>query len=248
MKGGKKMQVKEVAELVGISVRTLHHYDKIKLLQPHETSAAGYRIYSNDDLMRLQHILFFRELGFPLKKIKDILDSPLFERQEALELQHQMLLEKRQRLEQMIQTIEKTIQHTKGEIEMTNKEKFQGFDFSSNPYEEEARQRWGDKAVDQANEKTKKFTDQDQEAFNQIYRDLAKVRHLPADSSPAQEEIEKWYQYLNSIAPYSPEMFKNLGEMYITDTRFTKNIDQFGEGLALFMRDAMAVFADNNIK
>lgn len=239
------MKVKEVADLVGISVRTLHHYDKIDLLKPHQISDTGYRFYSDEDLMRLQNILFFRELGFPLKEIKAIIDSPLFERQEALTLQRQMLFEKRQRIDQMIQTIEKTIQHTKGEIEMTQEEKFQGFDFKSNPYEAEARKRWGDQVVDEANKKAQKFTPQDQNDFNQIYRDLAAIRHLPADSPQAQMEIEKWYHFLNKTTHYSPEMFKGLGDMYVADPRFTKNIDQFGEGLAVFMRDAMNVYADN---
>ena len=89
------MKVKEIADLVGISVRTLHHYDEIGLLIPEKTTDAGYRVYSDKNLETLQQILFFKELGFPLKKIKEIIDSPSFDRQEALELQHKMLLEKR---------------------------------------------------------------------------------------------------------------------------------------------------------
>src|SRR5690554_1769322 len=100
------MKVKEVADLVGISVRTLHHYDEIELLIPEETTEAGYRVYSDEDLETLQQILFFKELGFPLKKIKEIIDSPSFDQQEALIMQHNMLLEKKRRLEKMIGTIE----------------------------------------------------------------------------------------------------------------------------------------------
>ncbi len=96
------MKVKEVADLIGISVRTLHYYDEIGLLSPDKTTEAGYRIYSEKNLETLQQILFFKELGFSLKKIKEILDSPTFERQEALKLQHKMLLEKRSRLDKMI--------------------------------------------------------------------------------------------------------------------------------------------------
>ena len=145
-----KMKVKEVADLVGISVRTLHHYDEIGLLAPSETTEAGYRLYSDDDLEKLQQILFFRELDFPLKKIKSILENPSFDKNEALQLHRKALLEKRSRLDQMIATIDKTIQFAKGEINMTNEEKFAGFDFSQNPYEEEARERWGDEAVDRS--------------------------------------------------------------------------------------------------
>lgn len=240
------MKVKEIADLVGISVRTLHHYDEIGLLIPEETTNAGYRIYSNENLKTLQQILFFRELDFPLKKIKKIIDSPSFDRQEALEIQHKMLLEEKNRLDKMIRTIEKTIQHSKGEIQMSNQEKFEGFDFSHNPYEQEARDKWGDKAVDEANEKVKNKTALDQEKFNEIYRNLAAVRNLAPDSKEAQKEIKVWYQFLNKMQNYSLEAFKGLGQMYVYDERFTKNIDKFGEGLSAFMRDAMAFYADNN--
>jgi len=244
------MKVKEVADLVGISVRTLHHYDEIGLLKPEEITESGYRVYSERNLETLQQILFFKELGFPLKKIKEIINSPSFDRQKALEVQHTMLLERRRRLDKMIRTIEKTIQYSKGEIQMSNKEKFEGFDFSHNPYEKEARELWGDAAVDESNAKManwsqfekKEFT----ERFNAIYKNLAALRHLPADSKEAQAAIKEWFVFLNEMGNYSLEAFKNLGQMYVDDVRFTKNIDGFGQGLAKFMRDAMAVYADTN--
>ena len=238
------MKVKEVADLVGISVRTLHHYDEIGLLIPEQTTSAGYRVYSDENLEKLQQILFFRELGFPLKKIKEIVDSPSFERQEALMLQHRMLLEKKKRLEKMIGTVEKTIQHSKGEIEMSNKDKFEGFDFSINPYEQEARKKWGDKVVEEYNEKAKNITRSDPDKFNVIFRKLASIRHLSPDSKEAQEGINEWYQSINKLGNYSLDAFKGLGQMYVADERFTKNIDGFGEGLARFMCEAMAIYAD----
>lgn len=235
------MKVKEVAKLVGISVRTLHHYDDLGLLIPERTTEAGYRVYSDENIDTLQQILFFKELGFPLKKIKEIINSPSFERQAALELQHKMLLEKSKRIDQMITTIEKTIQHSKGELRMSNQEKFVGFDFSHNPYEQEARAKWGDQAVDEANQKAKNI---DQDDFNTIYRNLAEIRHLAPDSEESQKGIDQWYQFLNKMGKYSLDAFKELGQMYVADERFTKNIDQFGEGLAKFMCDAMAIYAD----
>jgi len=240
------MKVKEIADLVGISVRTLHHYDEIGLLIPTDTTDAGYRIYSDDNLETLQQILFFRELGFSLKSIKEIIHSPSFDREEALTKQHKMLLKKRSQLDKMIHTIEKTILHEKGEIHMSNEEKFEGFDFSHNPYEQEAREKWGDKAVDEANEKVKNMDAFDQENFTKIYQDLAKVRTCAPDSKEAQKEIQKWYEFLNNIHSYSLEAFKGLGQMYVQDERFKKNIDAFGEGLAKFMCDAMAFYAENN--
>lgn len=246
------MKVKEVANLVGISVRTLHHYDAIGLLSPEETTESGYRIYSNNDLEVLQQILFFKELGFPLKKIKEIINSPSFNREEALELHRKMLLEKRSRIDEMIATIDKTTQHSKGEINMSDKEKFAGFDFSHNPYEQEARDRWGDKAVDESNAKINKMSKDEQkglgEEFDRIYQELAALRHESPESDEAQAGIKVWYDYLNKIGNYSLEAFKGLGQMYVDDERFTKNIDKYGQGLSVFMRDAMAVYADRNKK
>ncbi|MDF2963574.1 MAG: antibiotic resistance transcriptional regulator, MerR family [Paenibacillus sp.] len=243
------MRVKEVADLVGISVRTLHHYDEIGLLTPEETTESGYRLYSNDNLELLQQILFFKELGFPLKEIKNIISRPSFDRQEALTLHRKMLLEKSRRLDKMIATIEKTIQHTKGEIQMTNKEKFEGFDFSHNPYEQEARERWGNEAVDNSNAKIGSMSKDEQQAMSEqmtsIYKKLAALRNNPPESEESQEAIKEWFHFLNNMGNYSLDAFKGLGQMYVDDERFTKNIDTFGEGLAVFMRDAMAVYADN---
>lgn len=249
LKGGRDVKIKEVADLVGISVRTLHHYDAIGLLIPEKINDANYRQYSEADLERLQQILFFKELGFSLKKIKTILSQEQYDQVETLELQHSLLIRKKQRLETMIQTMEKTIQYKKGEITMTNEEKFAGFDFSKNPYEQEARERWGNQKVNEANKKLhQKGTDGFQEKMNQLFFDLAKIRHEDPTSEEAQRVIEKWYELLNEIHEYSLEAFRQLGQMYVMDERFTKNIDQFGTGLAQFMCEAMDVFAEKNNK
>lgn len=245
------MRVKEVAELVGVSVRTLHYYDEIGLLTPDSTTESGYRLYSDDNLDTLQQILFFRELGFSLKEIKRILGSPSFNRQEALIMHRKMLRKKRDQLDKMLGTIDKTIKHLKGELEMANEEKFRGFDFSHNPYEEEARKIWGDKAVDDSNTKIACMSEDKQRALveemESIYRRLAALRHGPPESDEAQAAIKAWYDLLNAnFSTYSPETFKTLGQMYVDDERFTESIDRFGKGLAVFMRDAMAVFADRN--
>jgi DNA-binding transcriptional MerR regulator len=246
------MRVKEVAELAGISVRTLHHYDEIGLLTPEKTTPAGYRLYSERDLEKLQQILFFRELDFPLDQIKRILDDPKFDRAEALTMHRKLLLEKRERLDRLIATIDKTMLHMKGEIRMTNKEKFEGFDFSRNPYEREARERWGDKAVDESNARLGKMSKEEQAEFAremaEVYTQLAALRHSSPASDEAQAAIKKWHELLNRMGTYTPEAFKGLGQLYVDDERFTKNIDRFGEGLAVFMRDAMAVYADNLMK
>ncbi|ERN55148.1 MerR family transcriptional regulator [Alkalihalophilus marmarensis DSM 21297] len=236
------MKVKKIAELVGISVRTLHHYDEIGLLKPDTISEAGYRYYSESNLDTLQQILFYKELGFSLKQIKEVLEDPRFNQEKALVWQRKMLLEKRDKLNQMIVTIDKTIQYKKGDIHMTSEEKFKGFDFSHNPYEKEARERYGDKKVD---ETAKGMTQERQEEMNNLYRELAAIRQTDPASKEAQEAIKKWFILLNKIGSYSLDAFKGLGQMYILDDRFTKNIDQFGEGLAQFMSEAMGSYADD---
>ncbi|MCM3489214.1 MerR family transcriptional regulator [Alkalihalophilus marmarensis] len=236
------VKVKKIAELVGISVRTLHHYDEIGLLKPDTISEAGYRYYSESNLDTLQQILFYKELGFSLKQIKEVLEDPRFNQEKALVWQRKMLLEKRDKLNQMIVTIDKTIQYKKGDIHMTSEEKFKGFDFSHNPYEKEARERYGDKKVD---ETAKGMTQERQEEMNNLYRELAAIRQTDPASKEAQEAIKKWFILLNKIGSYSLDAFKGLGQMYILDDRFTKNIDQFGEGLAQFMSEAMGSYADD---
>ncbi|REK71805.1 MerR family transcriptional regulator [Paenibacillus paeoniae] len=243
------MKVKEVAKLAGVSVRTLHHYDEIGLLIPDQLTESGYRVYSEQNLEQLQQILFFRELGFPLKKIKEIVTSPDFDRLEALKLHEEMLVEKKKHIDTLLQTVAKTIQHARGEVHMSHKETFQGFDFSSNPYEQEARERWGDQAVDESNAKVAKMKkngqmEKFQEDMNGLYARLAELRHTDPASEDAQAAIGEWYRMLSQMGSYSAEAFKGLGQMYVADERFTKNIDNFGEGLAVFMRDAMAIYAD----
>lgn len=245
------MKVKEVSHLSGISVRTLHHYDEIGLLKPESTSSSGYRLYSEDNLETLQQILFFRELDFPLKQIKGIIHSPSFDRKEALTLHRQTLLDKRKRIDKMIATIDKTTQYMKGDIHMSNKEKFAGFDFSDNRYEEEARKRWGNKAVDKTNATISALSHDEQQSLGEemtaLFEQFATIRHLSPTSENAQSAMKEWYHFLNKTGHYySLAAFKGLSDIYVSDERFTKNIDQFGEGLAQFMCEAMTIYAEKN--
>lgn len=249
-----EMTVKEVADLVGISVRTLHHYDSINLLKPDNTTEAGYRLYNDKSLEKLQQILFFKELDFPLKKIKEILNDPSFDTKEALRLHKEMLLEKRLRIDKMIETIDKTNLHLKGEINMTKEERFEGFDFSQNPYEQEAKEKWGEKTVDKANEQLANMPKQErlekEDEMNTIFRELASVndKEKSPASKEAQQLIQNWYDFLNDNInyEYSLEIFKGLGEMYVADERFTKNINRFGDGLAQFMHEAINIYVENH--
>lgn len=247
------MKVKEVAELVGVSIRTLHHYDQIGLLTPKEITDSGYRLYSEENLETLQQILFFKELGFTLKEIKNIINSPSFNRQEALILQRKMLLEKRNKVDKMLETIDKTIKHMAGEIQMTNEERFEGINFGFNQFEEEARRRWGNQSIDEINAKLKgMFKDEQKDLsdrWDMIFNKLACLRDQSPESQEVQATIKEWYDFLNkNFSNYSLDAFYGLGQLYINDERFTKNIDQYGEGLAKLMSEAMKVFTNNQIR
>lgn len=243
------MKIKELADIAGVSVRTLHHYDKIGLLTPGTDKMNGYRDYTDEDISRLQQILFFRQLNFKLSQIKDILDSPNYDKAEALQMQKDIILKEQSRLNSILKLIDKTIISEKGEMTMTNKEKFEGADFSHNPYEEEAREKWGSNTVDKSKRNLERAgTKETEQRFNEIYTELANVRHLEPGTKEAQQQIHEWYEFLNEIGEYSPEMFKGLGDMYVEDKRFTKNINKFGDGLAQFMQRAINIYYENHKK
>lgn len=245
------MTANEVSELTGVSVRTLHYYDAISLLRPHRHPLNGYREYTDEDLDQLQQILFFKECGFPLVKIKSLLEHPDFDWNKAFALQKKYLLHERQRIETMLDTLEKSMKTKKGKLEMSQKEKFHGFDFSSNPYEEEARQLWGDDAVEKSNahlsslSKEEKVNVADQTDY--LFRELANICQETPDSKTAWQAMEKLYQYFNTNFGYhyTLEAFAGLGQMYVDDERFTANIDKYGQGLSRFLCEAMHFYAQN---
>lgn len=246
------MNAKLVSQLTGLSIRTLHHYDEIQLLSPKRNPDNDYREYSDEDLNILQQILFFKECGFSLAKIKEIITSPTFDRLQAFELQKNHLIDEKNRIETMIETIIKSIKNIKGEITMSNKEKFEGFDFSKNPYEEEARKRWGDEVIDKSKAHLASYSKEDQKEMEKrmghLFARLASIRHLDPASPEVQKEMTYMFAFFNNSFgyTYSLEAFGGLGQMYVQDERFTKNIDQFGEGLAKFLSEAMTIFSKTN--
>lgn len=243
--------VKAVADMTGITVRTLHYYDQIGLLRPAAVSPAGYRLYADADLVRLQQILFFRELGFSLQEIKTILDSPDFDPCEALRQHRRALLERQERLQRLIQTVDRTLERMEGEMKMGKdeiKELFDGFDPSE--HEEEARQRWGgSREFAESVERTRRYRKEDWTAIQaeaaEIYQNLAARMDRRPDDPEVQAWTGRWHQHINKwYYTCSPEVFRGLGELYVADERFTKNIDKTKPGLAAFMKEAMAVYAD----
>lgn len=246
------MNTKEVANLTGLSVRTLHHYDEIGLLSPRRNRENGYREYDEGDLDALQQILLFKACGFSLAQIEKILRSPSFDRNAALALQKKTLRHEKRRIETMLDTLEKTMRATKGELTMTQDEKFAGFDMNRNPYEGEARTLWGDEAVDRSNAYIGGLSEEEKgdvsRGLDGLFTRLAAVRGEKPDSPAAQEAIDEMYRHFNENFGYhySLEAFAGLGRLYVEDARFTKNLDRYGEGLAAFLAEAMGVYASLN--
>ncbi len=248
------MNAKEVAKLTGISVRTLHHYDAIGLLCPGRNKENGYRQYSEEDMDQLQQILFFRECGFPLTKIQKLLNSSSFNREEAFQLQKKYLLHEKKRIETMLETLNRSLRSMKGEITMSLTEKFGGFDMNNNPYEEEARRLWGDETVDRSNAYVASLTVEEKDSIakgmDQLFTELAAIRQENPASETAQKAMAGMYQHFNKNFgyQYTLEAFAGVGQMYITDTRFTENVDKYGAGLSQFLAAAMKIYADNQTK
>ena len=242
--------VKAVADLASVSIRALHHYDHIGLLRPASVSPAGYRLYTETDLERLQQVLFFRELGFSLGEIKRIMHSPRYDRQGALREHRRLLLEKRQRLDTLIQSVERTIESLEGGIKVSEKEMFAGFDQQQiDAWTEEARERWGPEHVDESVRRTRRYGKADWQAINSESGALTRIIADNLERGPAdpavQEQVGRWHRLINERCyDCSLEIFRGLGDLYVDDPRFAANYEQVRPGLARFMRAAMHLYVD----
>lgn len=248
------LHVKEVSEMAGVSIRTLHHYDAIGLLAPSSTSPAGYRVYLEQDLERLQQILFFKEIGFSLNEIKEILESPGFDRAKALLAHRELLMEKRDRMDQMIRTVERSLKSIQGGLQMEEKELFEGFDMNrikehQEKYRDEARQKWGEDIVDASERRVKGYSEEKWSglyaAMDDIYKRLASRMEAGPKDPEVQEAVQAWHHFItDNFYDCSLEIFRGLGNLYVDDERFTANIDKHKPGLAQFMKDAMHIYCD----
>lgn len=248
--------VKEVSDMVGISVRMLHYYDSIGLLKPESISPAGYRLYDQNSLEKLQQILFFKELDFSLCEIKDILSSPGFDRKHTLKSHRELLITKRNRLDKIINTLENTIKTIEGGLEMDNKKMFEGFDISEieehkKKYEAEVKERWGNTdAFKESQKRSSKYNKNDwakiAEGGNEIFKKLASLMSKDPGDLEVQEAIGAWRSHISKyFYECTPEILKGLGDMYVNDPRFTENIDKYGKGLSAFLRDAINLYCDS---
>lgn len=236
--------VNEVSKITGVSVRTLHHYDAIGLLKPTKVTAAGYRMYDDTAISRLQSILLFRELQFPLKEIKRILDSPDFDPMEALTQQIELLELQYKRIGALI-SFAREIKN-KGVTTMN----FAAFDKSEiEQYKAEAKAKWGD---------TQAYKDYEQRAATQsdlksdeiarrlmaMFAEIGTLRQLSPSAKEVQERIAALQKFItDNCYACTDEILNGLGQMYVDDERFQKNIDKAGgDGTAEFVRQAISVY------
>jgi len=245
--------VQKLSNLAGVSTRTLRYYDEIGILKPARINSSGYRIYGQIEVDRLQQILFYRELGLSIDKIKDAITSPTFDDSNALKEHRENLLEKRKQLDLLISNVEKSIASKEGRIKMSDKEKFEGFkqkmiDDNEKKYGEEIRKKYGNDRIDQSNAKLRNMS---QEQYDEMTKLTEEVNIALAEAfktgdpagelaQKAAELHKKWLTF--SWNEYSKEAHAGLAQMYVDDERFTAYYDKEQPGTAEFLRDAIFIY------
>ena len=243
--------IKTIAQLSGVSARTLRYYDELGLLKPKRINSSGYRIYGEAEVDRLQQILFYRSLDMKLEAIKEVLDQPDFHLITALEEHYKQLVKKRASIDDLISTVEKTLRYQKGESTMTNSEKFEAFKTkkiqeNEAAYGQELRDRYG---IDKMNASNKKFTNLTEVQFqkmNEVEETLISLLHSSLVASPVTTEVKKeltklhkdWLSY--TWPSYSVDAHKGLAEMYLADERFKTYYDErAGDGATTILVEAI---------
>lgn len=246
--------INQLAKIATISVRTLHHYDEIGLLNPSRLRPNGYREYEEAELLKLQQILFFRELDFPLAEIKRIISSPHFNMRLALTDQRQLIELKKKRLDGLIATIDKTLKKITHHTRMHDNELYTSFDTAEeDQYAAEAKARWGHtEAYKQSQERYKKMSKDDiariKKESDELMKKIVANRAQGAQSPDIQQLIAQHYNNLRHFYEPNLEMYRGLAEMYVADPRFTAYYEKYDKNLAQFMKEAMCAFCDAEAK
>ena len=245
--------VQKLAHLAGVSTRTLRYYDEIGILKPARINSSGYRIYGQEEVNRLQQILFYRELGVSLDSIKTIVTAPSFDGAAALREHREKLLEKKEQLELLIANVEKTISLTEGRIQMSNKERFEGFkkkmiEENEKKYGKEIREKYGNDTVNRSNEKVMNMTQEQHDEVTALAEQVTvtlaeafKTGDPAGDLAQKAADLHKqWLCYYWN--EYSKEAHAGLAQMYVDDERFTAYYDKEHPGTAEFLRDAIHIY------
>lgn len=249
--------VQKLAKMAGISTRTLRYYDEINILKPARINSSGYRIYGQEQVDKLQQILFYREMGVSLEQIKGIINEPGFNVIHALKRHRENLLQKRKQIDLLISNVEKTIAQKEGRIIMSDKEKFEGFkkkliDENEKKYGKEAREKYGVSAVDRSNQKVLEMSQKQYEELTKLTTQVLDTLDAAFKTGdPAGELAQKtadlhrqWLCYYWD--DYSKEAHAGLAQMYVDDSRFKAYYDRNQPGTAEFLRDAILIYTEKN--
>jgi MerR family transcriptional regulator, thiopeptide resistance regulator len=247
------LTVKQLSKLAGVTPRTLHHYDEIGLLKPSRVGENGYRYYGEESLLRLQQILFYRELGIPLEDIKKIIGRRDFDVLGALRSHKDALNKQVTRLNRLIQTVDNTINHLKGNTIMSEKSYFEGFsEEEQEKYAQEAEELYDAESVRESNRKWKTYSAAKKEAImaegKAVYTDMIAAMPKGAASADVQAIVERWRRHLEYFWTPNLDQLIGLANGYNDDPRFKANFDKMHPGLAEFMRAAVSVYVSNQKK
>lgn len=245
--------IQKLAKLAGVSTRTLRYYDEIEILKPARTNASGYRIYNQEQVDRLQQIMFYRELSMQLEHIKDILNEPDFDATKALIQHREKLLAKRERIDRLIENINKTLDEKEGSLIMSDKEKFEGFkkrliEENEKKYGNEIREKYGEETINASKAKMMNLTQEQYDSFTKLENKLNQMLIKAMETGdPASELAQKtadlhkqWLTF--TWSQYSKEAHAGVTQMYVEDERFSAYYDQIKLGSAKFLRDAVQIY------
>ncbi|WP_314991370.1 MerR family transcriptional regulator [uncultured Gemella sp.] len=243
------MRINEVVKLTGVSARTLQYYDEIGLLIPQKLDN-GYRDYTEENLEKLQKILFYRFLKFKLNDIRELLEGD-FDNLKILEQQRELILREKEKFEVILHNIEKTIRNYKGEQTMTIEEKFNGFKKEDlNKYENQAVEKYGKDTIEESKKRQSGREEIVTEEFNEVFRSMAKFKDENVDvaEKEVQSKVEDLYNNMNEYAfDCSIEVFSYIGKGYVHNPEFKNNIDKFGEGVAEYTSKAIEKYCSDRL-
>mgnify|MGYP005770778323 CR=1 FL=1 len=250
-------QIKEASKITGLSVRTLRYYHEIGLVVP-QVGENGYRYYGEKDLLRLQQIVFFRELNFSLADIQAILERSRQDMDSVFAAQKELLLEKRQNIDAALSTIDAILKARKKGEAYSMKEHFQPMtkqeiEAFEAQYKEEVDEKYCPDTVAESRKKAKGYSDADwakiQIEAREVYQAFTDAMPEGPSSEKAADCVKAWQAHITKYYyPCTDEILSGLGQMYVADERFQQNIDQNGAGLAQFMSDAIAAYTANSLK
>lgn len=245
-------KVSELAEMAGVTIRTLHHYDHIGLLQPSHIGENGYRYYDDNNLLQLQQILFYREMDLGLQQISEILNHPEFNLMDALHDHRKDLERKIRRLNALIKTIDTTIIYLKGETDMSKKDIFSGFsEEQQKQWQEEAMERYDPETVKQSYQRWNNYSKEKQEQIkqegNDIYAEITKLmgKGKGPESREVQTLLTRWHQHLRYFYEPTPKVLRGLGHMYNQSPDFMATFEKFDANLPAFLEQAITYYCDN---